>query len=47
MGGSAAKGGGSYDRARGGLMDARLYDRHLGIEQLKQGPPPFPPLLLV
>ena len=38
MGGSAAKGGKARPR-KGGLMDARLYDRHLGIEQLKQGPP--------
>ncbi len=31
MGGSAAKGGKARPR-KGGLMDARLYDRHLGIE---------------
>ena len=42
MGGSAATGGKARPR-KGGLMDARLYDRHPGIEQLKQGPPPFNP----
>ena len=39
MGGSAAKGGRARPR-KGGLIEHGLYDRHLGIEQLKQSPPP-------
>ena len=39
QGGSAAKGSKAGPR-KGGLIKRGLYDRQLGIEQLKQGPPP-------
>ena len=40
-GGKTAAGGrGKHNADKGGLIERGLYDRQLGIEQLKQGPPP-------